>query len=156
MANYLYNGVSLPDINTVWTGEVKKQRPYAYITVEFGGIERAHYLMLSEKPLKHEYWENPLSGKVQDLVTCEPCTTIHILLINGEWWQDEADWYYSENDNLNLGGDAWLWASHDILKEDGTVFFAASDPSPVLSIDHTAMIQGWIVGKRLAAQRGKA
>ena len=27
--------------------------------------------------------------------------------------------------------------------------------SPVLSIDYTAMVQGWIVGKRLAAMRGK-
>ena len=32
----------------------------------------------------------------------------------------------------------------------------ASEPSPVPETDYTAMIQGWIVGKRLAAMRGNA
>lgn len=33
---------------------------------------------------------------------------------------------------------------------------AASDPVPVTETDPNARIMGWIAGKRLAAQRGKA
>lgn len=48
-----------------------------------------------------------------------------------------------------------IWSSVDIVNEDGSLHHAASAPVPVNGIDHTAIIQGWLVGKRLAAMRGK-
>ena len=47
-----------------------------------------------------------------------------------------------------------IWANTDIYNPDGTLYLAASEPVPVT--DHNALVQGWIVGKRLAAMRGKA
>ena len=52
MANFLYNGVELPDINTVWTD--KTAYPYAIITsfdaalVGYSGVVRYIFLMQAE------------------------------------------------------------------------------------------------------------
>lgn len=48
-----------------------------------------------------------------------------------------------------------VWANVDILNEDGTVYLAASEAIPISAIDYKARIQGWFVGKRLAAMRGQ-
>lgn len=127
LAGYLYNSVQMQDVNTVWTDELKKSYPYASITTDFFTIDGLRYLILSEKPLRHTYWVG-ISGTPEDEVSFEPCNTIHILLKDGMYWQDRADWVYKENESLNLGANAWLWTSYDVLKEDGTVFFAAFEP----------------------------
>ena len=52
------------------------------------------------------------------------------------------------------------WANFDVLNEDGSVYLAASEPIPIYnsvptpSIDPTAMLLGWLVGKQIAGQRG--
>lgn len=123
---YLYNGVQLPPLPE-WD---KSIYPYAYITKNLG-ISIPHYLVLKEKPLRH-YFEESLGGASYEVVGSEPCKTINIMLLDSGEWEDEADWEYDENDDSDIFGDTcWLWASHDILKEDGTVHLAASDPIPV-------------------------
>jgi hypothetical protein len=53
-------------------------------------------------------------------------------------------------------GNGLIWTNHDILRTlDDTLYLAASDPIPVQSYDPTALLQGYLVGCRLRAMRGK-
>lgn len=80
----------------------------------------------------------------------------HKYFLSGSSWEYDGLYNTHAGDNMTYHpNQPLIWSSFDILNEEGTVFLAASSPVPVLSIDHTAMVQGWIVGKRLAAMRGK-
>jgi hypothetical protein len=94
--------------------------------------------------------------------------------VTDEDWKLDADnsgQYKSGEVVLTPGVDIPRWANHDILYTDGSLKLAASNPFdaetgeeidvspiivPVPVTDHNARIQGWIAGKRLAAQRGRA
>ena len=150
--NYLYNGVEWPDINEVWTDELKKISPYAYISViVIGG---ARLLMMLENPY-HYVIETGITGDSYPVVECEKGKATWVQLQNGKWDTDNQG--YNDDTAASFGVDVWHWASHDIIKEDGSVFLAASDPIPVGGepIDPTYFMQGWLVGRRIAAMRGK-
>jgi hypothetical protein len=50
-----------------------------------------------------------------------------------------------------------VWANYDIKDDSGNIVFAASTPVSTESvrIHRNIMIQGWLIGKRLAAMRGQ-
>ena len=47
----------------------------------------------------------------------------------------------------------FLWTNTDILAEDGTVAFAASDPTPVTQRNPSAMLLGFQVGQAIRRMR---
>lgn len=143
--NYLYNGVELPALPE-WD---KTLYPYAVIgaTANGGAAEGGtNWLYVcSMRPYQNS------SGKVVLGNADAQCRHAHYYG-NGI----STDWGTLQNSGIRTVTSEYnVWTNTDILHEDGSVYLAASEPVPVLSIDYTAMIQGWIVGKRLAAQRRK-
>ena len=147
MANYLYNGVKLPDINAVYTPELQATHPYAEISLtkyNSGG----YYLKLHQAPnwvdtADGKYWLGVGERLMYDL--------------------DGSEWVFWENGSGSNGSamdfflKETLWSNYNIMDiSDNSVWLAASTPVPVTETDHNALIQGWIVGKRLAAMRGNA
>ena len=121
MANYLYNGIELPDINEVWTD--KETYKYAYISEKNG----AYYLTVSKIKKTVDNVEGPIL--VDTLNTALLETTVSYKLSNDEWVQYSGGYRFRSIP---------VWASVDIQYEgcegveDGTLYLAASDPVPVL------------------------
>lgn len=143
MANYLYNSVELPDINTVWTD--KETYPYAII--------------IKSTILSTTYYELQL---YREMFTCySPAFEKYCLVANGsdnlkstikstdtEWATPtvverdiiietvEVDGV-SRNYNVrlcNYPSDYVFWTNHTFYDENGDVWFAASDPVPLTTL----------------------
>lgn len=128
---YLYNGVELPALPD-WD---KEKYPYAML------LGTGFLWVSTDIPYV-------LYGSVR----CYCDYEVYVV-------QDGSFVYKSSGSTINVGITPF-WSSVDIYYENsledvgGTLFLAASEPVPVT--DHNARIMGWIVGKRLAAQRGRA
>ena len=171
MSKYLYNGVELPDINEVWTD--KETYPYACLSVvDAAKIAEPQYAgcLYGELHLTSDrFIRSSLSFSV------EPCYCARWVIAtgalasdsgvpDGQWVLDyeEYDEYGFTIDDYSLEGGN-TWSNHDILNTDGTTYLAASDPIPVggepekpttFTPDPISMTLGWLVGRRIAAQRG--
>ena len=108
MANMVnYNGVDLPDINTVWTGVAKETCPYAVIL----GGEGEYDLVLTTLPIVAD------DAQQIELLVC--------MLENGEWGQ--ADIVSMSGAELwGSFSEIFIWSSYDICMSDGTVVFAGA------------------------------
>ena len=113
MANMVnYNGVDLPDINTVWTGVAKETCPYAVIL----GGEGEYDLVLTTLPIVAD------DAQQIELLACP--------LEDGEWGQAQIT-TYSGAELFGLLSETFIWSSYDICMSDGTVVFAgAVDTNP--------------------------
>jgi hypothetical protein len=143
--NYLYNGIELPALQNLPYGHayIKTSETFGYtltsISAPYVAVGDNLYILPVEKypTYSHE----------------------HYYAKDGVWTLMRRG---TEIENSGLDGNgisglsSVLWANTDIADENGAVIFAASVPVPVTETDHNALTQGWIVGKRLAAQRGKA
>lgn len=184
MANYLYNGVELPDINEVWTD--KETYPCAAICafeipeadLPGGGLYAE--LIFSTAPMASF---NGVLMQPEGVGTfLGYALTSNLDAVSG-WGTEitESDlnkWIYGlamtnpgESEPIGQSMVASLlpivWSNADIVAHtdlkgttDGAIYLAASDPVPVggsvpaPSIDPTAMLLGWLIGKRIAGQRG--
>lgn len=45
--------------------------------------------------------------------------------------------------SFRIPADKVVWTNHNIYNEDGTLYLAASDPVPVATINHAALMQGF-------------
>lgn len=141
MANYLYNGVELLDIRTKWASEYDGvPAPYGIIASKNG----SYVLYVSSVPFVR------VNQRVQ-LNDAGIYVKYRYSTVSGAAW-------LANGQGLNphdLNCDEYIWTSHDILNEDGSVYLAASDPIPVGGepIDPTSFMQGWLVGRRLAGMR---
>lgn len=125
---YLYNGVRLPDINSVWTDELKATHPYAYvvdISRLYPGVT-GFLLFICDTPLYAD--AHSAFCKVY-----ADCTLIRYDL-DGESWKYFNTFPNSSGDDV-FNRKWMLWCSDDILWTEntnlGTVYLAASDPIPV-------------------------
>lgn len=126
MANYLYNGVELPDINTVWTD--KTTYPYAII---YRGNSGKYALRVSDAPFYYEVrdygttapaFAGSAGAQLMDSVSVDP-------IEDGVW--GELGPVYEAEVGL-LYSTPFMWANHDVVYKDSTeVYQAASDPVPV-------------------------
>lgn len=140
---YLYNGVQLPDINTVWTD--KETYPYAILvglpgTMLGMGEDVVIYsiCMVGAQPtIVHRTFGYvatvPSGTKIEGRSTTNSEDASNAispeLLPVWKWGVSE---YREAGENESLGGAEYmLWSSHDILNEDGTTYLAASEPVPV-------------------------
>lgn len=173
MANYLYNGVELPDINTVWTD--KETYPYAVISDAPGFADSGFgfQLMISSSPTE-------INSSGSRYHVSNAVAKRYALLVHSE----ELDAALAESDvtaeelaaMYGMGVDAWnlvneydsfeaefpidsnptRWANHDILTADDTVYLAASDPVPVggkFTLHYPSFLKGVEVGRRLKNKR---
>lgn len=131
MANYLYNGVELPSLPD-WD---KETHPYAVIIKHSNGYLFAARSTAFTAAAESGYMVGEASVKY--------------LAVDGVW----------TTSTLAVSGGV-IWANHDIyLTADATALvLAASSPVPVTTaapIEPTSFMQGWLVGKKIAAMRGK-
>lgn len=152
--NYLYNGVELPDINRVWTD--KNAHPYAVIFFYQKSLTDTtpiYTLSLLNQPATVGVANRFISGG----------GSVTGYLIEGA----ETEWRFvfssdvAAGDAIQFGGvltaSSRGWSNYNILKSDGTLHLAASDPVPVSPPhDPNALLMGWLAGKRMAAMRGNA
>lgn len=110
MANHLYNGIELPDIYSVYTPEIQQTHPFAYIITLSG----QYYLMAHYTEVNSGAdGTMPLFGD-----------GVKFIAENGAW---------VESSKINLFS-VVIWANADVYTEDGSVYLAASDPVPVLTL----------------------
>ena len=141
MANFLYNGVELPDINTVWTD--KTAYPYAIITsfdaalVGYSGSSTIY--LLDASGVAH-YNNNGVCYKNPPYLSCswfcsyDPnvCSYLSgmgLPITVGEWGGSSPSDIGSGSAQSVVG--TVFWSNADILNTDGSVYFAASEPVPV-------------------------
>lgn len=73
----------------------------------------------------------------------------NLWLLGGSGTDDGSDYYI-------CFGDGFMETSSFMSRAAGTYEVIVENVVPVTETDHNARIMGWIVGKRLAAQRGRA
>jgi hypothetical protein len=120
-ATVSYNGVVLPDIESVWDKETK---PKAIISEVMANLYQAA-LFNGEVCYNGAFIvaNGQFSAAVYMLATTEENATMFGIQV-GEWTLMVED---AIPDGENLIADA-LWTSHDILNTDGSVYLAASEP----------------------------
>lgn len=121
---YLYNGVRLPDINSVWDRE---KYPYAYIEKFYGGYN----LGIFDFPMHVERFD---ADSTELNVKASAAGKTKWYLIDND--TGEFTLYY-ENSNVKIGdfvsvASDSVWTSHTLINtEDNSVYLAASEPVPV-------------------------
>lgn len=119
MANMLYNGVELPDIESVWGGfkttysnaVISSENHYFYLTITNGVIrvpDNNAWLVASGSSIGYRKYK----------------------LTDGVWIMDSSGSSLSSFDVIpSLNEDNYaVWASADVTYTDGTIYLAASDP----------------------------
>ena len=148
MANYLYNGVSLPDINTVWKD--KETYPYAFID---RGSTGGYILRLCGK--KGTVLPNEQGVP---LIRVSKIIPVTVYTLQGFWkCSHEYNAGTEDVDRISFVIGSPLWSNYDILNEDGTLYFAASEPVPEDKEPKypTSMLMGWLAGRAMRARRGR-
>lgn len=138
MANYLYNGVELPDINAVWTD--RETYPYAYLNDSRSQSENPGYrlYLMGTYATANSETDTLMNGDM-NYVCNRPGNRdkpyAKYVLKDGVWT------YYGGKDSggLNVGVSAapCFWSNQDILRTDGTLYLAGSAP---VSLDGMTVI----------------
>lgn len=172
--NYLYNGVELPELPE----RDKTKYPYAYIeqgtNVITGAL--AYGLWYSSVPCcLVRRWIDNNEYYVYDFRTTDaPATLNQMILVDGTWKGFGETTYNSSVRVFWLTPsdvDKVIWCNTDLMfsiEEDSELevgeaptvsdelYLAASTPVPVggsTPLDPTALLMGWMVGRRLAEMR---
>lgn len=166
MANYLYNGVELPDINEVWAD--KETYPYAviYSNLDGGVLDSSlsgqkvwSLLLTSVQGYYNGGYKIDSAHKAQAFMLAETQeladkfeTIANITIPSGAWGdmgthEEAGAMSYDE-------GATFLWSNHDILNEDGSVYLAASTPVPVGGSKLTISTGGSANGDGMALYNG--
>ena len=146
MNYYLYNGVKLPDINTVWTD--KEKYPYAVIYTK----PNEYSLRLTQYPIQCQI-KNVSSITLYDRYGAMACS-YKLNVESGMWelsWsgvtEGESGFFFSYNGTDGIRPDV-IWANHDVYhygSED--VYLFASDSANVLN--PTAILMGFLTGMEI-------
>jgi hypothetical protein len=137
MANKLYNGIELPDIDTVWTDKVTY--PYAVI-FRYNVTDKLFRLVLSTAPMKidRKYNLHALEAMTDGSIIVYECT-----ILATEWERNtEIDQTFVQGDSVHSYMSYLVeWCSFDLYYSDktsvgtaGELFMEGSDPVPVLAL----------------------
>ena len=111
---YLYNGVRLPKLPE-WEYD---ESVYKYLMIrKHKTLETVHWIVGSEKPI---YVKSGIAYVEANRMLIRHASP------NTEWYAPTVGHDASEYDAAKL-----VWANHDILNSDGSVYLAASEPVPV-------------------------
>ena len=122
MANYLYNGVELPDINAVWTD--KETYPYAAVIT----VATNQYLFfISSMPFE---WDAVTNAMVSTGTAVAKSYGAEV---------GYTEWVYDSDSNWVDGTTMYSglvphWSNYDILNADGSIYLTASDPVAIAFI----------------------
>ena len=120
MGNCLYNGHGpLPDIYTVYTPELQKEKPYAFMTSCWW--PSTNYTLYIAREIQYRQLD---SGYFIAVIDCESYTCFQE--------HESAEWAIpSQYDDVNICVATDVkWANFNVLNEDGTLYLAASDLVP--------------------------
>lgn len=118
----LYNGVELPNIDTVWTDELKKEYPYAYI--RSCTADDIYSLYLSPDPL---YKTSLTVRSLEDSIL--KYFELPFGFSDGQTWKNTS---YSDYEIYMGPTRTIVWSSVDILNNnDSTTYLAATSPIPL-------------------------
>lgn len=124
MAKYFYNGVELPDINTVWTD--KTTYPYGCIARERTNTTGERYLYLSSAPFIVNGNGNGIG------IILDNGTTVNEYFAHTDSHEWTESGTFSAPDLTEPITQMIIeWTSHDVYDEGGILYLAASDPVPV-------------------------
>ena len=141
MANYLYNGVELPELPK-WD---KTTYPYAVITC----WER------SNEPNFYRFYALPVAHAVDTYGIIAPTEQINLIKCNAAG--GDAEWGALEDGYISTVGSTMpiIWANYDVFYENGSLYLFKSDPIPVTNyaIDSTSLFLGYLMGRQIAGQR---
>lgn len=128
----LYNGVKMPDIETVWVD--KQKYPYAFMEAEVSDNGTIARLYLTANPVQINASELsglriPAGGWVQYVCTTDPNIVVSVVGYNH--WKDNM--MTGENDmSFDAPEESGIaWANYDVFNTDGTLYLAASEPVPI-------------------------
>lgn len=122
---YLYNGVELPALPE-WD---KEAYPYAFIGYDVGDDEAYWFIAISDRPSVFTYRGKDYFGFLESSNYRVYCTSETPFSVWGNL-----------NDTVgrfNMLLTKLVWCDFDALREDGTIYLAASDPVPVGGSDIT-------------------
>ena len=141
--NYLYNGVELPALP-------ESELPNAYIT---HSLTNGSYLLFASDNKAYR-WEE------QNVVAFFDGGKYKVYLFENDNWAYKNEVEFINSATISDDATATvIWANSDIYSRFGesVLYLAASDPIPVSSFtpDPISMTMGWLVGRRIAGQRGK-
>ena len=124
MENYLYNGVELPDINTVYNTDNSMATPtrFPYVSI-YKDTNEKYYLIGNSTKFTYD---NGISGGSYSY-------HFRFELVNDIWTLRQSN---PSSPDTNTFFISWttgtgIWSNHDILKTNGTVYLAGSEPVPV-------------------------
>lgn len=124
MANYLYNGIELPELPE-WGND---EYPYVLITRVIASD--TYWLDFSA------YTVIPHIGTTNGRPSIDFANSyVRYKMVDGVWTEVEIDSAIMASYLTNTDGSARIdvvWCNTDILNKDGSVYLAASDPVPVL------------------------
>ena len=150
MANMLYNGVELPDINEVWTD--KETYPYAYVVDYLSGSR--FYLYMVSEPCFIEYYSQYSADFLFGPSSYRLCYyEFHYTsspFYSGIWEPVLYD-RVTSGSIQNVDKCPLIWTSSDVLNSDGSVYLSASEPvdpnAPTEpTYDRTAFLSGMAMG----------
>lgn len=151
MANYLYNGVELPELPSGYDD-------YPYAVIKFLDSEYGYQLNLSNLPF---YADAAEDGSLSVFHNPKGHETIQFwgFLVRNNEWTLRWSWIQTLRPGYVTSCDTFLWTGYDIYSATNTsqVLAQATKPVSVLlaNIDTTSMTLGWLVGRRIASQRRK-
>lgn len=132
---YLYNGVRLPDINTVWD---KEKYPYAFIRVSTETkTARLHITSSIIKIRLYDGYPDVLDRAIAAADGSQRQFDYRPEEYGENWIETEISDIRSENysvgDTVFVYSDATplRWVNCDVMTEDGIVLLKASEPIPV-------------------------
>jgi hypothetical protein len=137
MGNYFYNGVELPDINSVWTDKS------VYTCVLVYSFRDEYSLRFAQKPTTIEIengYTKLFDARGYEFIWYSLDTNSDTWVFKGSGTNQGEDGFYASADSSVLRP---IWANHDILHEDGTLYLAASEPVPVHQLNPAALMQGF-------------
>lgn len=140
MANYLYNGIELPELPE-WDKEAYPQAMIA--CYNYSALATRLYV---DKEFRYTHYD---TGRT--MISTSANSRVYYLR-DGKWDGPEE---ISDAGNicfLDETDETIDWTNFDVLNKDGSVYFAASDPIPVNpapTLDPTSLLMGWQVGNRI-------
>ena len=115
-----YVGAVLPDIYKVYTPELQKEYPYAFL-VHSDGAYTSLFVMSAQAHMVGSF----------TLCASSDLEYIGYRMPDGEWVDNGTVSTTNAGEVVNYKANTMIWANFNVLNDDGTIYLDASDHIPV-------------------------